>query len=55
MLRNDLITHLGQKDNDPVVVEINGKLLEVTKVTDGPECIVLVLDDGHGDSADSDT
>jgi hypothetical protein len=45
MLRNYLITLLGEKDNDPVVVSVNGTLLDVEAVTDGNGCIVLVLDD----------
>lgn len=45
MLRNYLITLLGEKDNDPVVVSVNGTLLDVEAVTDGSGCIVLVLAD----------
>lgn len=42
MLRNYLITLLGERDNDPVVVSVNGTLLDVEAVTDGSGCIVLV-------------
>lgn len=56
MQRNDLITLLSQKDNDPVVVDVNGKLLDVKTVSDGTGCIVLILiDDQQPDTDDSET
>lgn len=52
MLRNDVITLLGEKDNDLVVVSVNGTLLDVEAVTDGSGCIVLVLKEDDRSSAD---
>jgi hypothetical protein len=52
MLRNYLITLLGEKDNDPVVVSVNGKLLDVEAVTDGNGCIVLLLTEDDRSGAD---
>ena len=56
MLRNDLITLLGQKDNDPVVVEVKGTFLDVTAVTGRNGYLVIVLnDDKQPDADDNDT
>jgi hypothetical protein len=44
MLRNDLITLLGERDNDPVSVSINGFMVDVESVAYMRGHIVLVLD-----------
>lgn len=44
MLRNDLITLLAEKDNDPVTVCLNGFMIDVHAITDARGHIVLVLD-----------
>lgn len=44
MLRNDLISLLGEKDNDAVTVDVNGILIDVTAVRTGRGSIMLVLD-----------
>jgi hypothetical protein len=48
MLRNYLISLLVQKGNDPVVVRVNGTLLDIEAVTDNGGCIVLVLNEDDG-------
>lgn len=56
MLRNDVITLLGEKDNDLVVVSVNGTLLDVEAVADDRGCIVLVLkEDDRSDVDERDT
>ncbi len=44
MLRNDLILHLSQHDNDTVTVDVNGVLVDVDTVTTDRGSIVIVLD-----------
>ena len=44
MLRNDLITLLGQYDNDPVTVDVHGHAVDVTNVREQRGSIVIVLD-----------
>lgn len=44
MLRNDLITLLGEKNNDNVAVRIGGLLVDVDGVASGGGNIELVLD-----------
>lgn len=44
MQRNDLITLLGEKDNDTVTVSLNGFLIEVDSVSCAAGHIVLILD-----------
>jgi len=46
MLRNDLVTYLGEQSNDTVTVDINGILIDVDSVTLATDrgSIVLALD-----------
>lgn len=43
MQRNDLITHLSRTDNDNVVVNVNGVLIEVEGVKVERDSVVLVI------------
>jgi hypothetical protein len=43
VLRNDFITHLSQADNDNVVVDVNGILIDVEAVTTDRGNVVVVL------------
>lgn len=43
MRRNDLITHLSRTDNDSVVVDVNGVLIDVEAVTIARGMVVIVL------------
>jgi hypothetical protein len=55
MLRNDLITELSQYDNDPVAVNINGRICDVRGVATGDGFLLLVLDQGREPGGDSTT
>lgn len=44
MLRNDLITLLGEQDNDAVTVDVGGILVDVDAVRNDRGSIVLLLD-----------
>jgi hypothetical protein len=44
VLRNDLIIHLAQRDNDPVSVSLNGFLVDVDSVAYTRGQIALKLD-----------
>ena len=44
MLRNDLITLLGEQDNDPVTVDVGGILVDVAAVTADRGSVVIVCD-----------
>jgi hypothetical protein len=41
--RNDLITHLSRTDNDSVVVDVNGVLIDVEGVKAERDSVVIVL------------
>jgi hypothetical protein len=41
--RNDLITHLSRTDNDSVVVNVNGVLIDVEGVKAERDSVVLVI------------
>jgi hypothetical protein len=41
--RNDLITHLSRTDNDSVVVNVNGVLIDVEGVRAERDSVVLVI------------
>ena len=43
MLRNDFITLLSRPDDDSVVVEVNGILIDVEAVTTDRGMVVVVL------------
>ena len=43
VLRNDLITHLSRTDNDSVVVNLNGVLIDVEGVKAERDSVVLVI------------
>lgn len=43
MQRNDLITHLSRTDNDSVVVNVNGVLIDVEDVRAERDSVVLVI------------
>lgn len=45
MLRNDFITHLSRADNDSVVVDINGFLIDVEGVKTERGSVVVVLNE----------
>jgi hypothetical protein len=53
MQRNDLITELSQHENDPVAVNINGRICDVRGVATGDGCLLLVLDHGGEPGGDS--
>ena len=44
MLRNELITYLGEKDNDPVSVSIEGFMVDIASLAKVGKHIVLILD-----------
>jgi hypothetical protein len=41
--RNDLITHLSRTDNDTVLVDVNGVLIDVEDVKAERDSVVIVL------------
>lgn len=43
MQRNDLIIHLSRTDNDSVVVNVNGVLIDVEGVRAERDSVVLVI------------
>lgn len=43
MQRNDLITHLSRTDNDSVVVNVNGVLIDVEAVKAERDSVVIVI------------
>lgn len=44
MLRNDLITKLSEQDNDAVMVNVNGYLIDVDSVASVRGRLALILD-----------
>jgi hypothetical protein len=55
MLRNDLINLLAQHDNDTVMVNVNGRLIDVDGVATekGNIAIILDLEDSPGKPSDN--
>jgi hypothetical protein len=44
LLRNDLITHLSQFDNNAVAVKVDDILIDIVTITEERGCVVLVLE-----------